>query len=272
MVFTLDRLPHIFLNDFHVHTCYSICAIDKLNAQPRRIINYAQKLGMKSIGFTDHFAQYPPFATEKWKNCGPDIIYSLRNDISNITTQLDVLIGCEADVINGEIISIDHSFAQELDYIIISASHFHLPGVYKPKSTSATSIANHYVDALLFALSFDFVSIIAHPFLTPWHVFGTPSEYLSKISDKEFESIAFMAEKQQIAIEINAHLSRDPDYLYSITRFINICKELGVRFSYGSDAHIYYDIGFHPGMDQVICSLDLEPKDFLMPSDLLRER
>lgn len=266
-----DRMDRTLISDFHVHTHYSVCARDKQNSHPLRILNHAQDIGMETIGFTDHVAQYPPYATPKWKNCNIEIINSLRRDIERIFTAVQVLVGCEADVIDKNMLSIDQNFAKELDYVMVSASHFHLPGIKQPKSTRVSTVANFYVDSLLIALQFDFVSIIGHPFKTPFNALGPMEGYMSHISDKELKKIAETAKQRCIAMEISAWLARDPEYLHTIKRFINICQDTGVRFSFGSDAHHQKDIGLSAGMEQTITVLGLEPNDFLTADELIRK-
>lgn len=259
----------VFAHDFHVHTHYSVCARDKENARPLRMLQRAQSLGIQTVGFTDHFAQHPPYATPKWKDCGSEIINGLRQEIEDISTPVRVLIGCEADLIDPQTLSMDREYARGLDYVVLSASHFHLPGIQQPESLDVAAVARHYTDALRAALAFDFVSIIAHPFKTPFNALGSMDGYMAKISDETLYEIADKARRARVAMEINAHLGRDQEYLRTIKRFIRICLEVGVRMTYGSDAHHLKDLGPYPGIEQAMKSLELVPEHFLTPDELL---
>jgi len=263
------KVNEIFKNDFHVHTYYSVCAREKSKATPFCMLERAQNLGMETVGFTDHFAQHSPYATPKWADCGTEMIAALRRDVEDIHIPVRVLIGCEADVINGNTLSIERDYARELDYVMVSASHFHLPGIKQPESRKASAVARHYVAMLQTALAFDFVSVIAHPFLTPFNALGPIEEYMSKIPDEALYAISRKAKQQRIAMEINAQLGRDSEYLHATERFFGICKEVGVRFTYGSDAHHVKNLGPYPGIKQAIRYLALQPKDFLTTEELL---
>jgi HisJ family histidinol phosphate phosphatase len=259
----------IFFHDFHVHTSYSDCAKIKSEAAPNRMINQAEKLGIKTIGFTDHFAQFPPYPTPKWANCGIQMIDSLRKDIKNIDSPIQILIGVEADVINPQKLSIDKTFASQLDYVTVSASHFHLPGIKKPGTMNVNAIAQHYLTMIKAALTFDYISVIAHPFKTPKNVFGSPNEYMDIIPRKDLYEIAEMAKQQQIAMEINGILGLDMNYFQAVKEFLLICKEIGVRFTYGSDAHHRKQLEPSPGFYQIVNELNLSVEDFLTPEELI---
>jgi len=265
-----EKLSPIFANDFHVHTSYSPCAKIKSEATPLEMVGKSEELGMKTIGFSDHFVQYPPYPTPKWKDCNVKMIESLQNDVVKIHTQVQILIGVEADVVAKDKLSIDKRFAKELDYVIVSASHFHLPGIEKPKSTNILDIAQHYVNRLKIALCFDFVSIIAHPFKTPYNPLGSPLDYLNKIPLGQLYDIAKISKQKKIAMEINAILGIDKDYLTAISDFIAVCKEVGVKFTYGSDAHNKTALVPSSGIEKAINALNLKPSDFLKTNELIQ--
>ncbi len=261
----------IFKNDFHVHTHHSVCAKEKSKAHPSCLLKRAQRLGMETVGFTDHFAQHPPLATPKWAHCGIEMIAALREEVAEIDSPVRVLIGCEADLLDEHTLSIERDYARELDYVVVSASHFHLPGIKQPQSALTVAVAEHYITMLKSALSFDFISIIAHPFKTPFNVLGSIDGYMSKISDEALYDIARKAKQQRIAMEINALLGRDTEYLLAIKRFFGICKDVGVRFTYGSDAHHVKNLGPYPGIKKAIQYLALKPQDFLTTDQLLHK-
>jgi histidinol phosphatase-like PHP family hydrolase len=197
------------------------------------------------------------------------MIESLQNDIAKINSPVQILIGVEADVVAKDKLSIDKSFANELDYVIVSASHFHLPGIEKPESTNMLDIAQHYVNKLKIALSFDFVSIIAHPFKTPYNPLGSPLDYLNKIPVDQLYEIAAISKQKKIAMEINAILGTDQEYLTAISKFIAVCKEVGVKFTYGSDAHNKTALMPSRGIEKAINALNLKPSDFLCTDELI---
>jgi len=264
-----EGIQYIFNHDFHVHTAYSPCARDKSQATPLGMIKEAERLSIKTIGLSDHFAQFPPYPLPKWENSGKEMVESLRQDIQRISTPIQILIGVESDLLEEGKLSITKAYAANLDYVIISASHFHLPGIKKPTSTKGVSIAEHYVNMLKAALEFDFISIIAHPFKTPKNAWGSPMEYMKYVPTRELYEIADKAKQQKIAMEINGHLGQDQEYFESIKSFISICKEVGTRFSYGSDAHHKNDLHPSPEIIRTIKELNLEYEDFLTTDELI---
>ena len=70
-------------------------------------------------------------------------------------------------------------------------------------------------------------------------------------------------------MEVNSYLGRGPEYLKAMKRFFDICKEAGVRFTYGSDAHHMKDLGPFPGIEEAIDFLGLSPDDFLGRDEFL---
>lgn len=265
-----EEIQKIFYHDFHVHTAYSPCARDKTQATPLRMIQEAERLSIKTVGFSDHFAQFPPYPLPKWQNSGKEMIASLREDLQKIDTPIQILIGVESDLVEEGKLTINKEYAADLDYVIISASHFHLPGIKKPSSTKIVSIAQHYVNMLKAALEFNFITIIAHPFKTPKNALGTPMEYMQHISQKEYYKIAEKAAEQGIAMEINGQLGLDQEYLQAIKPFFSICKDVGVKFSYGSDAHHKKNLQPTTGIIHFIQSLNLSYNDFLSPGELIK--
>lgn len=265
-----NEIQNIFYHDFHVHTAYSPCARDKSQATPLGMIREAERLSIKTVGFSDHFAQFPPYPLPKWENSGKEMIVSLRDDLQKIVTPIQILIGVESDLLEEGKLTIDKEYAADLDYVIISASHFHLPGIKKPSTTRKVSIAGHYVNMLKAALAYDFISIIAHPFKTPKNALGSPMEYMQHIPQKEYYEIAEKALKQGIAMEINGQLGLDQEYLQATKPFFSVCKEVGVKFSYGSDAHHKKHLEPTTGIIQFIKSQNLSYEDFLSPGELIK--
>jgi histidinol phosphatase-like PHP family hydrolase len=270
IVVYIEEFQNIFYHDFHVHTAYSPCARDKSQATPLVMIKEAERLGIKTVGFSDHFAQFPPYPLPKWENSGKEMIASLRKDLQRINTPIQILIGVESDLLEEGKLSINKEYAAGLDYVIISASHFHLPGIKKPSSTKIISIAQHYVNMLKAALEFDFISIIAHPFKTPKNALGSPMEYIEQIPQREYYEIAEKALKQGIAMEINGQLGLDQEYLAAIKPFVSVCKEVGVKFSYGSDAHHKKNLKPTTGIIQFIKSQNLSCEYFLTPNESIK--
>jgi histidinol phosphatase-like PHP family hydrolase len=259
----------IFESDFHVHTHHSPCAKDKFNSHPLRILAHAERLGIKVIGFADHFAQRPEETIPFYESCGPWIIDQLREELEVNQTTVHTLVGCEADQVALDSLTIDAAYAAQLDFVVLSASHFHLPGVQQPPSLEPRVVAEFFLAFLRAAVHYEFVSIIAHPFFTPGNVLGKPKAYMSRIQDAELYEIAELALGNQVAMEVNGHLDRQPGYLHAIKRFFQICREVGVKLTFGSDAHRLQSLGSSAALEDAISFLELGPDDFLSAGELL---
>lgn len=259
----------IFKFDSHVHTYHSPCAKDKINSHPGRMLAQAESLGIDAIAFTDHFAQHAPYIHPVFEGCGPVMIEQLRREVMLSSSRIRVLFGCEADVVNLHSLSIEADYSRHLDFTMLCASHFHLPGVQQPECLEARCVAEHYMAFLRKALEQNFISVIAHPFYTPGYNLGSPNVFMPEIRDEEFHEIAVLAREKKIAMEVNGHLRWDSEYLRAIKKFFDICRKAGVRFTYGSDAH--HSAGLKPtqAMEDAIRFLDLTPNHFLSPDELL---
>jgi histidinol phosphatase-like PHP family hydrolase len=154
------------------------------------MLAYAEKIGIKTVGFTDHFYQYPYQATPVFSNCGPAIVDQLRLELKENQTNVRVLIGCEADQVRLDMLSIDADYARQLDFVMVAASHFHLSNTQHPDNLEPRTVAEHYLGFLRKALESDFVNIIAHPFYTPGHTLGEPERYMAEMRDAELYEIA----------------------------------------------------------------------------------
>ncbi len=229
----------------------------------------AERLGIDVIAFTDHFAQHAPYANPTFEGCGPLMIEQLRQEVMSNPTQVRVLFGCEADIVNLDCLSIDTDGVSRLDFVMLCASHFNAPGVQQPESVKPRQVAEHYLAFLRKALEQDFIAVLAHPFYTPGYNLGLPEIFMSEIGDQELYEMAELAREKSIAMEVNGHLGRDSGYLRAIKRFFDICRKVGLKFTYGSDAHHSAGLKPTPAMEDAIRFLDLAPSLFLSPDELL---
>ena len=262
-------MDSIFRYDFHVHSYHSPCAKDKDGAHPFNLLQRAAAMGIETIAFSDHFAQFPPYALPEYAHCGPPMIAALRQEIERVSTDVRVLFSCEVDVIAPGTICIDAAYAAQLDFVMAACSHFHLPGVVDPASDDPRTIAEHYLAFLDDALDVPFVAVIAHPFHTPHMPYGVPETYMQTIQDEELYRLAEKARHNRVAFDVNDHLGRYPELAAATKRFYNICQEVGCRFIHGSDAHHYDQLGPSASMENAIRALGLRVEHFLDADELL---
>ncbi len=236
--------------DFHVHSCLSPCAAPEMKL--RAIIEASADKGVRYLGITDHIA------------VGTDagILSQTTRELAAIKSPVRVFLGCEADILDVGRHVVTHEMTSELDYICASANHFHLSSVAKAADESAEELGRHFLRMLKYACSLDFVDFIAHPM----YVFpGTfDPTFLETITDEAIIEVLQEAKRHDIAMEISPR-ALDREQLYFRMRFMFLCKEAGLKFAIGSDAHRLASLGTAQMVAPIVRELDLQDKDIWLP-------
>ncbi|MBN1231088.1 MAG: PHP domain-containing protein [Anaerolineales bacterium] len=257
----------MFKNDTHCHTNYSPCG--KEDAFPLFMLEKAATCGLKTLAFTDHYADHPPHGNPDFVNCGYGMVEAIREEINGQETGVRVLFGCEADVLKPGDISISPLNAAKLDFVMVSASHFHLFSEEKRKAMSPREKAESFLEFLDYAVQIGFVNVIAHPFWTPCENMGKSHLYLKEIRDEEFRVIAEKAVANRVAMEVNSILGYNDSYRIGMKQFFQIYLAVGGKLTYGGDSHSVDRVGYTEPMVPVLRYLDLSPTDFLQPDQLI---
>ncbi len=232
------RLDH----DLHVHTYLSACCREKERQTPSAILSLAEDMGVNTIGFADHVWVNPNLSPDDWYRPQDESqISKLRADLSTLSTRIRVLVGCEAEMIAPGKIGITPQFAEDLDFVLLACSHFHLKGlVAQPQSHAPRDVAAHMLKFLLSGVSSGLATSIAHPLLP----FGYQDQYdsaIATISDAQFLDVFGVAAEHGVALEITtAFLATQPEDTFSVEtpiRFLSIAKQAGCKFTLGTDAH-----------------------------------
>lgn len=92
---------------------------------------------------------------------------------------------------------------------------------------------------------------------------------MEQITDSQLIEIAELARDQQVAMDVNGHIDREPAYVLAIRRFFKICCEVGVKFTFGSDAHHLQKLGKSQALVDAITYFDLNEDDILSADELL---
>jgi len=215
-------LGRLIQADWHIHTALSDCGSPE--ATPEAIIEAARAAGLAAIGLTDHVI-YPQHRSRPGRTRG-----NLPKDLKG----LSVYIGCEADMFSPTRMSIDRDFASGLDYVIMSASHLHLPEVEKPGPLDPRTMADLIVQLTLAAINSGLADIICHPFGVPESPF-TFQEIVGEVKRAELVSVGEAAARAGVAIELNPrYLRRAPD----AASWLFLCLlDTGVKLAVNSDAH-----------------------------------
>lgn len=232
-------------HDFHIHTDRSICA--ERDAYAIEYIKAAKEIGLKKIGFADHFwdDSYTPLNTGFYAPQNFAHVSTILDDIKNADTQgLEVYFGCEAEYSIKHGVGITEECAEKFDFIIVPNSHTHMtmPKEYYRAGNEALHLEfmiQAYYDILNSPVS-RYILSMAHPF----EAVACPydNNILKKmITDDTFKRVFDATAEKNIAVEINTacFIKHTPQTIVNTDdfRMFNIAKECGCRFTFGSDAH-----------------------------------
>ena len=235
-------------HDLHIHTYLSSCCADKNNQTPKKILVLAEEIGIDTIGFSDHIWTNTQLEPNDWyRPQNEHQITRLRNDLKSISSSVRILVGCEADTIAPGKFSITQEFANSLDYVGLSCSHFHIKGlVQQPKDDRPRSIGEHLITFFISAAKSGLATIIVHPF-KPYGYEAQYDNVIAALSDAELIDAFSIAAELGVAIEITTTFLPPCDKkegssvpVWSIEtplRVLSLAKTAGCKFSFGSDAH-----------------------------------
>lgn len=187
--------------DYHVHTNFNNHSSSDLSVA--NVIRYAEKLGLKSLAFTEHVRK-----SSEW------IPYYLE-EIDNVRssgTHLTIISGFEAKILEDGSIDCPEEY---FDNFVIASFHT----TYGSKEKWLYALKN--------VIEFSSANVIGH--LAPEKSFD--------LSEFELEELANLLLKHDRIIELNAKYRRPP--IHWLRQF----KRKDVRFHLGSDAHKLGEIG-----------------------------
>lgn len=228
-------------HDLHIHTYLSACCKAKTLQTPRNIIRTAEEMEVSTIGFSDHIWENKSAAPSKWYSPQDEShILKLRSELAGVSTDVRTMVGCEADMTAPGVFSISPEFASELDYVLLSCSHFHMRDfVEQPSSHAPRDIARQLVRFFTAAIQSGFASSIAHPFVPCGHI-EQFDKIITEISDAEFSEVFSEAASRQVAIEITTAFLPDAGKPFSLEtpiRLLTLAREAGCLFTFGTDTH-----------------------------------
>ena len=242
--------------DIHIHTYHSACAVRE--ATPQVYIDSAQKRGLELIGFADHMWDnghgYSIASYERHQGNFANLI-KIKEDLAGCTIPdgLRVLVGCETDFVADSTLGISREIAAQLDFVLAPQAHTHFPEVcpspYREDRIACGKFSLEAFRRLMRHPDADLITAVPHPMGT--HYVGDgDTDIIAAMSDAEFREVFSMAAEKEIGIEINSTIvmlackSTDTDAhsLEAIKnleyyRMFSIAREVGCRFTFGSDAH-----------------------------------
>lgn len=236
--------------DFHVHTRFSPCARPEMRVS--EIVRQCAARGIRYLGLTDHVAV----------GTDPAIFERSRRELSGVDAPIDVFLGCEVDILGVGRHLASEAMQSELDFICVAANHFHDPAVDQPTEDSLESAGRHFLEMFRYACTLGFADFIAHPLYVYPGTFDPTCVEL--ISDDDISDCLAIAKKNEIAMEISPR-TLDRGQLYFRMRFLRLCKEAGLKFSIGSDAHRLDTVGMTGVLAPVVRELNLADEDIWLP-------
>ncbi len=212
--------------DNHIHTQLAYCSD---NMDVKKAISLGKEIGLAGMKFTEHSGQLYFDNKNYWnKQCLKGTITSAIDKHNRMSEYIDiknrhqnnfVRFGLEVDCdFNGDLL-IKPEDSEHFDFII-GAIH-NLPD---------TDNHNDEFMKLLKKLLTNNIDVLAHPF----RVFKRGG---TKPPGELFLPTAKLLKEYNTAAEINFHTNEPP------VEFIKNCLELGVKFSFASDAHYMAELG-----------------------------
>lgn len=238
--------------DLHVHTFLSPCGETEMN--PAAIVRAAEAQGIRHLAVTDHIHRYSDIS----------ILDRVRWEFDwTGKKSMNIYIGCEADILAvGESV-IDERLASKVDFVMASANHFNDHCVSKPQTNSRKDVARHFLDMFNYAVSIEAVDVIAHPFYVMPDTFDPLSP--AELTEEDLIPSIELAAKNRTAVEISRRALTRAQRPF-LTFFYRLCKEAGLKFAVGNDAHRLLDVGKTRIIEPIIRELNLTDEDLWLPN------
>lgn len=271
-------MGYIVDHDLHIHSFGSMCSQDP-EQTPERILQYAADEGFPVVALTDHFwDETVPMPQGGW---GPDF-YTSQN-WPHISKNLPLpqrdgirfLFGAEVDMTLDGTVGVSNERLAEMDFVLISISHFHCTDFTISAEEAAT--AEGKAEALLRKLEW----VLELPL--PWHKVGLAHlvgqkvsggdpdfhcEVLRPVQGERLTALFTKAAALGVGIELNTATFRfgNDAERAAVVGFYAHAKECGCKFFFGSDAHSASQFVPHRERAQAMAdALGLEETDIFRP-------
>lgn len=231
-----------FDHDLHIHSCLSACSKDPWQS-PARILRYAQENGLHTICLTDHFWDSAIEGASRWYR-PQDYAHICRAKPLPQAEGVRFLFGCETEVTRHNVLGISREVMDELDFIVIPTTHFHMRGftISRRDARTAEGMAKNWIERLDHVLDMDLPfhkTGIAH--LTCSAIGPGKKKLLNTINAipvSEMERLFSKAARLGVGIELNSdEMEFSEEAAETILRPYRTAKDCGCKFYCGSDAH-----------------------------------
>ncbi len=258
-------------HDFHIHTNLSLCA-----AKEATLEMYAEKakqLGLKKAAITNHCWDHAVSGWEKTKVFYrvQDIPYimSIKDEVKALNNGMtEFLFGCEADYSFEERRpAISPEAAEQMDVLLVPNSHTHMvmpKDFYNPTQKHVDFMLQAFNDIVSSDVA-KFITAIPHPFLAVCAPYDNRI-LIEQITDDQFKACFSAAAEKGIALELNPNYfgNRPLSEMYNdpIFRMFKIGKDMGCKFTVGTDAHNEGDYSSFVRIYILTSLLELKESDF----------
>ena len=232
-------------SDLHVHTNLSPCAPEASSVRAQ--LEAARDRGIDTIGFSNHLwdSEFP--GADGWyEPLDVDHLLKIRGEIAELEDDLGVRILVGAEVEAPGFLAITAKNAEKFDYILVSSSHLHHPDLMKGIRAETQEdvrliLVERFLKTVAEAAELGVPASVAHPFHPLGFSTEVEAEAVDGITDRMLAEILSFAAKRGVGIE--AHW---PTMRYGAengiiaahsARFLRIAREVGCRFTMGSDSH-----------------------------------
>jgi len=218
--------------NMHTHTRLSYCGgRDSIIANT---VAEAESVGLKMIGISDHI--------DLVDDRRAVLIDQNREELAKIDTNIKVLIGAELSLNDPDTLPATDEEIGWLDYMVVSANHYHVPGVKNPDEMTEEAYADWFIEMASGAIRLG-ASIIPHPFsyVGVRQIDGRPVDFQRLLKAYDMNRVRSMF---RLAAEVGTAFELNPGRMGQFSDFfaklVPIARDEGMKFSFGSDGH-------HPG-------------------------
>jgi histidinol phosphatase-like PHP family hydrolase len=264
----LRGTPVIVDHDAHVHTTLSACCHDEA-LTPANAIALAAEIGLRTIGFANHMWDAAvPGASDWYAPQDLAHVLEIRRQIPADTRGLRVLVGCETEYCGDGRVGISPAAAEKLDFVLVPASHFHMPGVTVPAPLRRPrDVAELLVQRFREVVALGLATGIPHPFVALGYE-DWSQEVLSLIPDEELLACFGAAAEAGVSVEMHVDMFSGtgaprpyPDETF--LRVMSLAKRAGCFFHFTSDAHELAGIRRVSRLEPYARQVGITPDDIL---------
>lgn len=234
-----EEIKIIMKIDTHIHSIASGHAFNTIN----EIMQESKKKGLELIAITDHGPNMEG---------GPHAGYfSMGNRVPKKFDNIEILFGCEANIINSEgTIDLSYEIIKKLDILLVG---FHELTKYSNQGIKENT------RALINALEKYPIDIVSHPYRKAFPIC--------------VQEVAYYAAKNNILLELNNSLFTNAsietiEYTRDLIRYMKKYKGKAII---GSDAHILNEIGNDFAIRKLSDELEIEGLEIICDRERLLE-